>query len=132
MARVTLLHLGDPAAFDFEHAMAHRNALGVMSPLTRWSVVPYLLDPRQNSDVPASMWHTNHQQAHDDAQRALPDYYGATSYGNLAIAGILADYDLSKPDQLRWWTFKNHMDHMIGGSTILPPGTTPRWTFPFW
>jgi hypothetical protein len=126
-----LLNADDPM-FAFHHAMSHRGALGVMAPLTRWSAVPYLLDPIQNSDVPASMWHTDHQQAHDDAQRALPDYYGATSHGNLAVAGILADYNLSKPDQLRWWTWKNQIDHYIAASTILPPSTTPKWTFPFW
>lgn len=139
MARVSLLHRGDGLgqrqAFDLEHAMAHRNALGVMHPLTRFSIVPYLIDPMQAAGTPASQWHMNHQQAHNDALDNLPSAFGSGTTG-LRVGGILADSDLDKPSQFRWWMFQNHTEHYVGGNTINPnvqlPPPSPQWIYPFW
>jgi hypothetical protein len=139
MARVSLLRMGDGlgqrAAFELEHAMAHRNALGVMAPLPRFSVIPYLVEPMQVGARPTTQWHLNHQQAHDDALSNLPSQFGSTSIG-LRIGRDLADYNLEDPRQRTWWIFQNHMEHYIGGSTILPqvqfPPPAPQWTYPFW
>jgi hypothetical protein len=139
MARVSLLHMGDGlgqrAAFEFEHAMAHRNALGVMSPLTRFSVIPYLIDPMQHGNRPAGKWSLNHQQAHDDALRYLPSQFGSADRG-LYIGQDLVDSNLDNPRQRTWWIFQNHMEHYIGGSTIIPnvpiPPPAPQWVYPFW
>ena len=134
MSRVTLLNSNDPS-FAFEHAMAHRNAMGVMSPLDRFSVVPYLLDPEQNLAIPGSMWHLDHQQAHNDALTHLPTEFGAPTVG-LFIGGILRDYDLDNQAQRTWWTFQNHMEHYVGGNTITPdvylPPPALQWVYPFW
>jgi hypothetical protein len=116
--------------------MAHRNALGVMSPLPRFSVVPYFIDPAQNIGTPGSKWHLNHQQAHNDALENLPSYFGASTVG-LPSGGILRDYNLDDPRQRAWWTFQNWQEHYVGGDAILPnvqpqPPAIGRWTYPFW
>ena len=133
MSRVVLLNSNDPT-FGFEHAMAHRNGLGAMAPLSRFSVLPYMLDPMQHQEIPGSMWHLDHQQAHNDALDSLPSYFGSDTAG-LAIGGILRDYNLDDASQRTWWTFQNHMEHYVGGDTITPNVelTLPfQWTYPFW
>lgn len=134
MSRVVLLNSNDPW-FAFDHAMTHRNGLGVMSPLDRFSAIPYFVDPMQNIGTPASMWHLDHQAAHNDALANLPTQFGASTIG-LRIGGILRDYNLDNPDQRKWWEFANHQEHFVGGNTISPniqfPPPAPQWTYPFW
>lgn len=134
MSRVVLLNSRDPW-FAFDHAMAHRNGLGVMAPLDRFSVVPYLLDPMSDISIPGGSWHLDHQQAHNDALANLPSQFGAATVG-LHIGGILRDYDLDNTRQRLWWEFQNHQEHYVGGNTILPsvqiPPPAPQWTYPFW
>ena len=68
-----LLNPDDPW-FPHVHAMSHRDYLGVMSPLTRFSAIPYFIEPftaKRGSDN----WHFNHQTAHDDADNAIPSTY---------------------------------------------------------
>lgn len=138
MSRANLLHMGDTpaqqAVFAFEHAMAHRNAFGVMSPLNRFSVLPYFIDPMRK-DAPAQKWNLNHQQAHNDALQHLPSEFGSPTVG-LFIGQNLIDTDLNDPRQRQWWIFQNHQEHYIGGNTILPnvnfPPPAPQWVFPFW
>jgi hypothetical protein len=136
MARPSLLTTAD-VGFVWEHAMAHRNALGVMSPLTRFSAVPYFIDPF-TARRPADQWHFDHQQAHDDSQNHLPaDYLGDIVVGT-GVGANLVDSDLSDPWNRSWWTFKNHIEHFVGSNTILPqpqtppPPPAPVWKFPFW
>jgi hypothetical protein len=130
-----MLNSNDPW-FAFDHAMGHRNALGVMSPLNRFAIIPYFIEPMQ-SDIgtPGSSWHLDHQTAHDDALEHLPSYFGAATVG-LHIGGILRDTDLDDPRQRTWWTFQNHMEHYVGGNTITPnvafPPPAPQWVYPFW
>lgn len=136
MSRASLLNSEEPA-FAFEHAMAHRNALGVMSPLPRFSIIPYWLDPMLQTDEPGGFWHHNHQQAHSDAALHLPPEFGSGQRG-IELHANLLDYDLSNPDSRTWWTFVNHLEHYVGGNTILPqsapqpPPPAPQWTYPFW
>jgi hypothetical protein len=128
MSIATLLDYTDAATFDFEHMMAHRNYFAVMAPLNRFSVLPYLLDPSYDTGIPASKWHLNHQQAHNDSLNVLPSLYGSTTIG-LHIGGNLIDWDLSSPDQLQWWTFANHHEHYIANASTLP---LLESLFPFW
>lgn len=117
--------------------MAHRNALGVMSPLHRFSVIPYFIDPMVQNDPPAGAWHLNHQQAHNDAANHLPEEFGSGILG-IALWANLLDYNLEDPDSRAWWTFTNHLEHYVGSNTILPqsapqpPPPAPQWTYPFW
>ena len=115
--------------------MAHRNGLGVMSPLDRFSAIPYLLDPMQDISTPGSGWHLDHQQAHNDAMDYLPTEFGASTVG-LRIGGILRDYDLDDERQRKWWEFQNHMEHYVGANSISPnvylPPPAIQWTYPFW
>jgi hypothetical protein len=147
MSAVYLLTQGVENTFAFEHAMGHRNYFGAMHPLTRFSVLPYLLDPPHGTDISGGPWNLNHQQAHNDAHSALPAQYGIPSdlSLNLFIGQNLRDTSSKNPDQLKWWTFANHMEHYVANNTILPgpvapPPTVPGfpagyrtlWVFPFW
>jgi hypothetical protein len=124
VAIVSLLTQADPS-FDWEHANAHRAYLGVMAPLTRFSVLPYLLEPTFLPNIPAGDWQLRHQQAHDDALTSVPSQYGSTAIG-LRIGQNLLD-----ERRRQWWTFNNHQNHYIADTTVLPPGTPPS-TYPFW
>jgi len=176
MARASLLTTSDPW-FNFEHAMAHREALAVIgfqpgftpqtgstaqpfpprSPLSRYSVIPYFIEPEQNVDRRAGKWHLNHQQAHNDALQNVPSKYfwqyttttvpqpppnppltfqtpQTVVYG-LRIGGNLIDTSFADEQQLRWWEFQNHMEHFVGSTSIAPspaPKPAPQATFPFW
>lgn len=135
MSRVVLLNMDDPW-FSFDHAMAHRNALGVMAPLNRFSIVPYLLDPIMPDEPTAGDdWNLDHQQAHNDALANLPTHFGASTIG-LHIGQILRDTNFDNPEQRKWFEFQNHTEHYIGGNTITPniqfPPPAPQWTWPFW
>jgi hypothetical protein len=129
-----MLNSDDPW-FPWDHAFAHRNALGVMSPLDRFSSIPYFIDPMQDIATPGSMWHLDHQSAHNDALANLPTEFGASTVG-LFIGQNLRDTDLDDPRQRLWWTFQNHMEHYVGGNTITPnvqfPPPAPQWVYPFW
>jgi hypothetical protein len=129
MAGVTLLVKTDTTTFDFEHMMAHRLYFGAMSPLAHFSVLPYLLDPSFDTDHPASKWHLNHQQAHDDALVTLPARFGTTEDIGIFVGQIVREDDLSNQDQLTWWTFQNHQEHFVANDTLLP---TTQLEYPFW
>lgn len=144
MSIATLLEIPTPqnlAAWEFEHSMAHRYCLGAMaapidvlqiggiyypSPttggLSRFTGVPYLLDPMSNSGA----WHRNHDQAHQDYALTLPAYYEWTGTGTQGPTQNFADTSLADPSQLTWWTHANHQQHLIAVSTI------SELTFPFW
>jgi hypothetical protein len=136
MAVVTLLNLEETnATFDFEHAMAHRNYFGAMYPLPRFSVLPYLIDPTQNGELPASKWHLNHQQAHNDVLPVIPsryNYFAPTDEVGLFIGSNLIDTDLADEGQRKWWTFANHMEHYIANNALLPFPAEFEVRFPFW
>lgn len=120
--------------FVFEHAMAHRRALGIMAPLSRFTAVPYFIDPEQYVDQPASFWHINHQQAHRNALANFPIQYGSASIG-LRIGTTLSDADLADEREARWWEFQNHVEHYVGNKTITPgpaPPPAPQTKYPFW
>src|SRR5262245_52785468 len=120
MSRASLLSMSDPW-FDFEHAMAHRNALAVIYPLQRFSVVPYFIEPEQNVERRAGKWHLNHQQAHTDALNNFPSRYywppttmpqppplppiqvPATVRFGLRVGGNLIDTSFADERQRRWW-----------------------------
>lgn len=74
MPLAVLLNPDDPI-YNFEHTMRHREYFAVMHPLNGFSVLPYLLDPSQNTDQPAQSWNRNHQQAHNDFNSVMPGNY---------------------------------------------------------
>lgn len=145
MALASLLVLGEPRAFAFEHAMWHRASLGAMPNLSYYSIVPYLLDPQQNTGI----WHLNHNQAHSDAlgptispqppvvgvppaPSRLQEVWPITGI-NQALMGIpypqnYLDNDLTKKGQLAWWIFTNHNEHFVTQASI--PLQSPL-TYPF-
>ena len=112
MANPTLLRFS--RSFDFEHQMAHRYFLGAMSPLHRFSTLPYWIAPRRDG----GMWRLTHQQAHRDAMTTLPFY----PYTGVPMTQNLLDLPLSKKnsEQLSWWLFANHAEHYVG-QTVMPP-----------
>jgi hypothetical protein len=133
------------AAWEFDHAMAHRAYMAIMAPLTRFSAMPYFVEPVTPPPPlqprPAEMWPLKHQQAHKDFTSYMPVNYNAARLG-IATSQILVDNDLNTPEGRAWNTFANHMEHLIANSTMLPypTGTTlPPWykltrglTYPFW
>ena len=157
MAQCVLLNSNDPM-FPFVHAMEHRAMLGIMSPLTRFSGLPYFVEPMIGGLLPAQNWNLNHQSAQDDMLRNVPTQYAwqyiittspnptpppptittqtdpTITYG-LKIGGDLMDYDLADPRQRIWWTWQNLQDHMAASRMVLPapaPLPAPQTIFPFW
>lgn len=124
------------AAFEFEHAMAHRTLYATMGPLHRWSVLPYFLDPSHHVDTPASHWHLRHQQAHNDFTSSIPSGYERMDAG-VPTSQILIDSNLDNAESRTWWTFANHTEHFIANESMLPlPNTGTRTglpsSFPWW
>lgn len=132
MAIASLLVKTDPATFAFEHAMATRLQLAAMWPLTQFSVLPYLLDPEYDTELPATKWHLNHQQAHNDVLVTLPAYFGAIEHLGAFNNQILMENDLDNADQLTWFTFANHQEHYIAIGTLGFPSPEIEWRWPFW
>jgi hypothetical protein len=136
MSGPTLSNPADPW-FAFQHAMYHRNALGVMSPLTRFSVIPYFIDPATGKRS-ADSWYLNHGQAHNDAMNNLPSTYLGEVTAGSGVGANLVDTVLDNPWSRSWWVFQNNLEHYVGANTILPapqippPPPAPTWTFPFW
>lgn len=114
MSTANLLNMDD-RIWAFEEAMAHRRLLTGMSPLDRFSVLPYLLDPMV--DMP--FWRLNQQQAQDDAIRTL---------AAVAIPAPqpLMDNKLETPQERAWFSFVDEMELRIAAS-LLPELTSPAW-----
>lgn len=127
MPTAVLLNHEDPA-FAFEHAMAHRNVMRVMYPLSRFSAMPYFVDPEIMTDQNASSYHLDHQQAHNDAFSALAPYGSVTPVSHF-VRPNLADTNLADQEKLSWWKHHNHMAHYTAEQTVVPD---PRYRFPFW
>lgn len=106
-------------AFNFDHAMQHRNNFQVMAPLHQWTVLPYFIDPAQSQETPGSKWHLNHQQAHNDFTSALPSDFQRDAVG-IPTSQILLDSNLGDPGSLAWWTFINHQEHYIASAIVQP------------
>ena len=131
MTAATLMNLSDPW-FSFDHAMSHRTYFGVMAPLTRFSVLPYLpLNPMLDESIPSGWFNLTHQHAHDDVFITLPTYYGSLTIG-IPNNQILVETDLANKEQALWWQFLNLTEHQIADSSILPALAEDLWTFPFW
>ena len=103
------------AFFWFSEAMAHRTLLGAMSPLDRFTVLPYLLDPFQDT----GMWRLNQQQAQNDAMESL-------QLTTIPAAQNLYDTDFSNPAQAAWFTFVNHLELYVA-TAQLPSPLKPAW-----
>jgi hypothetical protein len=152
MPLAILLNPDDPL-YGFEHMMQHRAYFAVLSRLSHFSVLPYLLDPGFGQDEPASWWNQSHQQAHDDFNTNLPSNYAngfttevitppppvppnpqlppyvqATplSGGTFGIpeAEILLEGVGGSAENRSWWTFANHQQHFVANDAILPLPTT--------
>lgn len=126
MTSATLLHYPDDersrSVFAFEHAMAHRVYYQVMSPLHRWSAMPYFIAPKppiSQTARRASLWHLDHQQAHNDFNEALPSDWNSDKVG-IPTTQILLDSDLTDPGSLSWWVFANHQEHYTASAILLP------------
>ena len=156
MPLAVLLNPDDPL-YAFEHAMAHRELFAVMPALSRFSILPYLLDPAFDQEEPAWWWNQSHQQAHDDFNATLPSnfangfttevvvppppvppnpqlppYVQATPVqgGTFGIpeAAILVEGSGRTAENRSWWTFVNHQQHFIANNAILPLPTTAPTT----
>ena len=74
MSTANLLNLNDPA-YEFWEAMEHRQFLGAMFPLTRFSVLPYTLDPiPMYPSAAIRFWMLNHQRAQTDFIVTIPTW----------------------------------------------------------
>lgn len=114
MSTATLINMDDPL-WVFEEAMATRTLLGGMSPLDRFSVLPYLLDPMV--DMP--FWRLNHQQAQDDAIRTLGVF-------TIPAPQPLQDNKLDSPTARAWFSFVDELEMRIATS-VLPSPLLPAW-----
>lgn len=114
MPLVTLINMDDPM-WAFEEAMGHRLLLGGMSPLDRFSALPYFLE----FQVGLPMWRLNQQTAQDDA---------ITTLGAVAIPAPqpVMDNRFETPDQRAWFSLTNEMETRIAAS-LLPRPTLPAW-----
>lgn len=143
VSTAVLLNPDDPT-FDFHHAMSHRAYMAIMAPLTRFSVMPYFIEPAPHPPPrPATMWPLKHQRAHDDFTNAVPSTYNGARFGILTNQ-ILVDNDLRTPEGRSWNTFVNFQEHYIADQTMQPLPTPtavtlpPPWfvrtgmTYPFW
>lgn len=115
--------------WEFDHAFAHREYYAVMAPLTRFSALPYFIEPLPPPTPPfptdADDWNLNHQQAHNDFALALPAFYNDSSIGfGIPNSQNLVDSNLNDPETRTWWTFANHQEHYIANNAILPLPTT--------
>jgi hypothetical protein len=113
------------SAFQFEHAMAHRQNMQVMGPLDQWSAIPYFIDPTIWDADPGTNWHLNHQQAHHDFISYLPAYFDQTQTAWKANPGIptnqhMLDPVMNEPKSRSWWTHQNHTEHATANAAILP------------
>ena len=141
MSLASLLVMTEPFTFAFEHAMAHRNFLGAMSPLDAFTAVPYFLDPPSASP----MFHLYHNRAHQDAlapTTALmtpvvpgerPGYIQSGPFQTELPLGVPfpQDFLMNTPtptqERQKWWTWTNQQEH-LAGMDILPTEAT----YPFW
>lgn len=107
MALSTLLNLSindrSISAFDFEHDMHHR-ALA-----EKTATNSYVFDPPYDTHIPASGWHYNHQQMHNNFTAALP----FSRNQNLKENNLVNDRNRT------WWTFINHQDHLIANAALV-------------
>jgi hypothetical protein len=117
------------AFFEFEHAMAHRQVLQAMAPFQRLSVLPYVLDPKLDTD----MWAMIHQTAQDDFIQtsptwgmyptSLPPYPGTLPVAVGDSKNLIDEGDV-------WTTFVNWMEHYLGAATLAQ--VPPENLFPAW
>lgn len=134
MSTANLLNFDDPAWYFWE-AMDHRTFLGAMAPLTRFSVLPYHIDPPPNPGPASRFWMLNHQTAQTDAIETIPTW-GFTGPGSPPYPGTLTvsvpenqnlqDTHLEDPGQRTWFVFANHQEQYVA-STFLPPLLLPAW-----
>lgn len=135
MPTVDLMHVERPA-FEFWEAMEHRRFLGAMAPLTRFSVLPYNLDPIPKQPGPsARFWMMNHQQAQTDFTVTSPTWGftgpGVPPYPTALSVAVpenqnLQDTHMTVEGQRKWFEFANHLEHYILAGT-LPPNISPAW-----
>lgn len=125
--------------FSFDHAFAHRVTFGAMATeqygLSRFSVLPYKLDPNY---LVQGGWKLDHGQAHHDFVATLPGaiiwWFGLviqlpTQYLSINSGQNYIDPDLTRREQMQWWTFANHQDHLIAQSVV---PSQAQLIFPFW
>jgi len=134
MALANLLHMNvdEPRAFKtffFEEAMAHRVQLGAMYPLTRFSVLPYLIDPPL---IDNGVWRLNHQTAQNDANETIPTWglpdpnYPGTLQVSVPETANLMDVDFNDQRERAFWVFQNHQEQFVAQG-FLPSHLLPAW-----
>lgn len=95
--------------FAFEHDMHHRRILTAMfkqSPTFTVEGAHNLLDPQRN----LPKYHLDHARSHINAAIGL----------NVNIGHNLLDTNLTDPGKKTWWTFVNHIEHMVADTKIPP------------
>jgi hypothetical protein len=113
-----ILTMGDnplqQKAFAFDHAMRHRDVLGAMAPLDRFTLIPYFVDP--STEKP--FWLLVHGQAHIDFTGTL----------GIPTRQPLVDTNLANDEKRSWWEFVNNQEHMLAEDATV----NATLTFPFW
>lgn len=109
MSFASLLNIpADPrgrAAFAFDHDMIHRFYLTKMPPDSR----SWPLDPSYAANEPSSSWHLNHQQLHNDFNRA---------FSIPSPNSIVKETNLTDARNRTWWTFINHSEHYVANKNL--------------
>jgi hypothetical protein len=131
----SLLNQGPSSTFAFEHAMSHRRLLGAMSPLDRFSIIPYQIEAAGRGMVgsgtvgnrPDHM--LDHGVAHEDYQMNLPGWYGTGTFGIMNPAYNLVDNDLMHDGQRQWWTHQNFQEHLTAENVNT---INQVFVYPFW
>ena len=126
----SLLTMDDPSYF-FDHQMAHRLPLGAMSPLDRFSPLPYILDPYREG----GWWRLLHSTAQDSFIEDLPSWPGSRGQEGWPNDGIglasdqpLFAPDIFKPGHRKWFEFANFQEHRIAEASI----SFEELVYPFW
>ena len=70
---------------------------------------PVILNPTYSTDIPASLWHLDHQQAHDVFRAA----------SGVGTGNNFKEYNLNSEKDLKWWTFINHFEHNVANQTLV-------------
>ena len=110
-------------AFALEHRALHQIMVEAITPLsnyTQFVTEPGYFDPRsQEAGLPGSLWQIKHQNAHDDATRYLPPFYGSPAVG-MNTGQNLVDSNLEEPSGLTWSLFVNLRLHYAAMLSIGP------------
>ncbi|HEX3524234.1 MAG TPA: hypothetical protein VHT52_19360 [Stellaceae bacterium] len=109
MSVASLLDPSGPS-FAFDHMQIHQNMYQGTPASSGFSVLPYLLDPIGDVQVPAGWWNSDHAQAHSDFASAFPAIAWSSTVN-------INDINLSQgPDA--WWALSNKIAHDLANTQL--------------